>query len=93
MLPLSKSEEQEKLWGDLWDFVAADPCPRCRGDGEWLHIDGAEMRRARKAAGVSLRSLADQLALSGPYLSDLELGRRQFSEDIARRYLTALGIL
>lgn len=89
----SKSEIQERLWGDLWDFVAADPCPRCNGDGEWLHIDGEEMRRARKAKGVGLRELAEKLHLSAAYLSDLELGRRQFSEDTARTYLVALGIL
>lgn len=40
---------------------------------------GSGMRKARKAAGVSLRELARRMGCSAPYLSDMEIGNREYS--------------
>jgi transcriptional regulator with XRE-family HTH domain len=77
----------------LDDYLSARPCPVCHGDGEELFFAGATMREARRAAGLSVREVARRMDLSAAYVSDLELGRRSFSETLARRYLTALGVL
>lgn len=42
---------------------------------------GAKMRRHRKAYGISLRALAKAMGISAPFLSDLELGRRNWSNE------------
>lgn len=57
-------------------------CPRCGGTGE-VEDDrevGAGYRRRREDIGVSLREVARQCGLSVSYLSDLELGRRKWSD-------------
>lgn len=38
------------------------------------------MREARLKAGLSLREMARRLKMSAPYVSDLELGRRGWTE-------------
>jgi len=58
------------------------PCPYCRGTGQ-IPDDravGAEMRRLRERSGKSLRAVAGRLGVSAAYLSDLEQGRRRWSE-------------
>lgn len=39
------------------------------------------MRRLRQNKGISLRDMAKRMAISAPYLSDLELGRRDWTEE------------
>lgn len=39
------------------------------------------MRRLRQNKGISLRDMAKRLSISAPYLSDLELGRRDWTEE------------
>lgn len=51
---------------------------------------GAEMRARRRKAKLSLRSVATRLGISAPYLCDLELGRRAWSEERAQAFLAAL---
>jgi transcriptional regulator with XRE-family HTH domain len=77
----------------LDDFLAVRSCPACQGVGEEAYFDGAAFRAAREEQGVSLRELAAEIPCSPSYLSDVELGRRRFSEDFARQYLDALKIL
>lgn len=51
---------------------------------------GAAFRQFRVSQKVSLRQLADLVGISAAYLSDLELGRRQWTvekEDAFRRVL------
>ncbi len=48
------------------------------------------MRQAREDAGLSLRDLAKRTGLSVGYLSDLELGRRSWREELRERILKAL---
>jgi transcriptional regulator with XRE-family HTH domain len=58
-----------------------EPCPQCNGTGRCLddRAVGAAMRQVRIAAGLSLRGVAKRLGVSAPYVSDLELGRRNWS--------------
>ena len=51
---------------------------------------GAMIREARKKRGISLRALSAEMKISFPYLSDLELARRGWSENLFT--LAALGI-
>lgn len=52
---------------------------------------GQAMRARRKKAGLSLRETAERMDLSAPYLCDLELGRRAWSEALAARFVAALA--
>jgi predicted transcriptional regulator len=51
---------------------------------------GAELRRRREAVKASLRSVADTMGVSAPYISDLELGRRAWNEAKITAYEMAL---
>lgn len=42
---------------------------------------GVLIRQLRKVKNVSLRSLATKMGKSAAYISDLELGRRNWTED------------
>lgn len=60
-----------------------EPCECCQGTGtqpDWRAI-GADLRRQREAAGISLRRMAVLLEISPPFLVDLEHGRRGWSKD------------
>ena len=49
---------------------------------EIRNVQAGEMiRELRERKGISLRAVADELGLSAPFISDLELGRRNWSKD------------
>jgi transcriptional regulator with XRE-family HTH domain len=52
---------------------------------------GAEMRKRRERAGLSLRNMAKRCGWSPPYVSDLELGRRRWGPKQVKRYTEALA--
>ena len=63
------------------------PCRYCNGTGKEVDQSalGSELRKKREASGISLRKMADSLGISPPFMSDLELGRRNWSpENIAK---------
>lgn len=69
-------------------------CPNCKGRGE---IDnpvwrGKEMRQLRKSASKTLTEVARVMKFSKGYLSDLELGRRAWSESLILAYEKALKV-
>lgn len=64
-------------------FVDYPTCQTCNGDGHVARIDGIAIRRLRQDAGYSLRTMADKLGISAAYLSDMELGRRRMSFELA----------
>lgn len=51
---------------------------------------GIAMRNERKRVSVSLRGLAKRMDISAPYLGDLELGRRSWTQERLVQYLTEL---
>lgn len=51
------------------------------------------MRALREDAGHSLRSLAEEMGFSAPYISDLELGRRLWSTDLIAKAEKAIQSL
>jgi len=62
-------------------------CPACKGTGRIVDNDdvAVKMRQRREDAGLSLRELARRLHLSIGYMSDLELGRRNWHPTIIKR--------
>ncbi len=44
---------------------------------------GRAFRDAREAKGISLRAVAKAIGCSAPFVSDCELGRRNFSDKLA----------
>ena len=53
---------------------------------------GQRIHELRGKAGLSLRKLADQIGISPPFLSDIELGRRFPSEEILAKLADALEV-
>ena len=53
---------------------------------------GQEIRRLRTEANRTLRSFAEELEISAPYLSDLERGRRQPPEKLLRKIAEMLRV-
>ena len=51
---------------------------------------GQTIRVARKAAGMSIRELADRIGVSGPYIHDLEHDRRRLSSERWQMLVEAL---
>jgi predicted transcriptional regulator len=68
-------------------------CSQCNGTGKELDQQalGAEMRKLRESAGVSLRQMASELGYSASFLSDLELGRRKCRKEWIAAYKEVLG--
>jgi DNA-binding transcriptional regulator YiaG len=75
----------------LHDFTKRIDCPRCGCKNAERVIDGQKIRLAREDAGFSLREMARRMGISQQFLSDMEMGRRNFSEDRARQFLAALS--
>ena len=67
-------------------------CSRCGGSGREIDniSTGLEMRRKRIKAGKSLRATAIEMNISAPFLSDLELGRRNWSAFHISKFLQAI---
>lgn len=61
-------------------------CPRCDGAGSIRIVSPESLRQTREAAGISLRTVAKRLKLSAPYVSDIELGRRNCPEAVEKFY-------
>lgn len=51
---------------------------------------GYGFREGRKKAKLSLREIARRLNLSAPFVSDLERGRRNWTESLAEQYANIL---
>jgi transcriptional regulator with XRE-family HTH domain len=60
------------------------PCPTC-GTPQRV-IDGQWLRTRRKVARIGLREMARRLGFSAPYISDIELNRRNCSAEILKAY-------
>lgn len=58
-------------------------CTACQGAGTVLRVNPASVRQFRESHGWTLRRMARQIGVSPTHLSDLELGRRALSDEIA----------
>lgn len=63
-------------------------CPHCQGTGRIPDpvAVGAELRAARKRAGLTQRAMARILGISFGYLCDIEKGRRIATHQRARAW-------
>ena len=68
------------------------PCKRCNGTGDEpdQKTIGSMLRAKRISKGRSLRVVADLMRKSAPYISDLELGRRQWNSGLIADFEKAL---
>jgi len=69
-------------------------CPHCYGTGQrpnWKRC-GAELRKRRVKAGVSLREAAREAKMSPTHLSDMERGIRSLGGPKAVRALARFGL-
>lgn len=71
--------------------VPFNMCEHCGGSGESLDHEavGSAMRSVRVEAKLSLREVARRLCLSAPYVSDLELGHRNWTRSRITDYENA----
>ena len=53
---------------------------------------GKRLHELRDRADLSLRELAKRVGISGPFLSDIELGRRFPSEEVLAKLARALNV-
>jgi len=61
---------------------------------EIQHLEaGRRIRALREKAGMSVRRLAKEMNFTAPYLSDLELGRRNWDESKYKRALEILAAI
>lgn len=79
----------------LTDFMFTRPCKACDGEGSEAYFDGPVMRSYREEiwGEGSMRRMARELAVQPSRLSRMERNALEWTEDVARAYLVALGIL
>lgn len=67
-------------------------CPHCNGSGtvDDPYLIGLEMRKLRDACGLSVREVARRIKKSAMYVSHLERGLRNWSEEMIAKYRKAL---
>lgn len=67
-------------------------CQRCNGTG--FEPDpaaiGKSMRKLREISGKQQKEVAKAMGISAAYLSDMELGRRDWSADTIAKFKKAL---
>ena len=51
---------------------------------------GQDHKARRESSGKSLRTVAKAMGISAPYLSDLERGRRGWSDKLSEKFNAAL---
>jgi hypothetical protein len=79
---------------DAYRFMdlPTEDCPHCAGTGKRIKQRGigAKLRKEREKAKRSLRGVAEELGISAPYLLDMEMGRRNWSEARINQYQKAI---
>jgi len=74
-------------------LLIGGPCPMCGGSGHLPNAAelGAEMRVERRARKITLLEMSLRMEVSQPLLSDLELGKRRWTQAMIERYEKALN--
>jgi transcriptional regulator with XRE-family HTH domain len=65
--------------------------PRTQTSDLAARLVGDEIRRARKAAGLTQAEVAERLSLTVPYVSNVEAGRANLTLGQLARFADALG--
>lgn len=73
-------------WGDVVPF------PGARRDVGLRDVIGEVLREERQRQDRTLADVADEAAVSLPYLSEVERGRKEISSDLLRAVHDALGL-
>jgi hypothetical protein len=71
--------------------VTKIPCRHCDGLGYRLAFNPAWARQARKKAGLTLQDVAEAMGITAAYLSDMELGKKPFTQQMEDKFLLAVG--
>jgi transcriptional regulator with XRE-family HTH domain len=71
---------------------AAEPGPGSTDEVRLRDVIGRTLRDERLAQGRSLAEVAEEAAVSLPYLSEVERGRKEVSSDVLHAIHTALGL-
>jgi ribosome-binding protein aMBF1 (putative translation factor) len=69
--------------------VPGAKCSHCNGTGKVPALPltvGAVMREMRIARGRTIRSMAKKLEITSVHLSDLEHGRKEWTEELLRAF-------
>ena len=68
-------------------------CPKCDGTGSVLNpqLVGAQMRSEREATGTTVTAVAAAMNFTKAYVSELELGRRGWTQEQVEAYRAALA--
>lgn len=83
-----KSVDSEHPSGKVQSMQAKLPTKSVQ---EVNHLEaGRAVRQAREKAGMSLRRLAKEMKFSPPFVSDLELGRRNWTPDNFKRAMNII---
>jgi len=93
---LKKNRTQEKVCINRKVSITCAPlkkkCPKCNGTGEVLDSRefGREMRRIREKRGYMMKSVAEEMGVSAPYLCQLEKGYREWDSELIEKFKLAL---
>lgn len=63
-------------------------CDKCGGTGQLL--DPIRLKRQRRRAELSQRTMAKRMGITASYLCDLEHGRRDWNAQLDERFRAAL---
>lgn len=77
----------------LLESAPEKDCAHCNGSGKcrnWSAI-GEKLRAKRQKARISLREVARRMEISAPYLSDMELGNRNWSTERMAAFVYAIS--
>lgn len=67
-------------------------CSHCGGTGKVRDpfLFGEHMRIIREKSGKSLRDTATAMGITPPYLSDMERGHRAFTDEMVKKFSSAI---
>ena len=68
-------------------------CHCCKGTGKEINhvVIGAELKKLRKASGLSQERVGEKMGYRKPYISELERGRRNWRPDLVHAFKKAIN--
>lgn len=71
------------------DLYSTDPCPRCNGSGH--KIDPSALRKILDSTELTQAQIAQKMDISPQFLCDLLNDRRDWTSNLLKSFLTAVG--